>query len=102
SPALYMQAAFRAQNPCTFERGGKVFQKQNAYIFDFAPERTLTVFDRFANDLYPNPSGDPSVRQQNIKTLLNFFPVIGEDSEGRMVELDATQVLTFPQVFKAR
>ena len=22
SPALYMQAAFRAQNPCTFERGG--------------------------------------------------------------------------------
>lgn len=102
SPALYMQAAFRAQNPCTFERGGKVFQKQNAYIFDFAPERTLTVFDKFANDLYPNPSGDPSARQQNIKTLLNFFPVIGEDSEGRMVELDAAQVLTFPQVFKAR
>lgn len=102
SPALYMQAAFRAQNPCTFERGGKVFQKQNAYIFDFAPERTLTIFDKFANDLYPNPSGDPSVRQRNIKTLLNFFPVIGEDSEGRMVELDAAQVLTFPQVFKAR
>lgn len=102
SPALYMQAAFRAQNPCTFERSNKVFQKQNAYIFDFAPERTLTIFDKFANDLYPNPSGTPSVRQQNIKTLLNFFPVIGEDSEGRMVELDAAQVLTFPQVFKAR
>lgn len=102
SPAQYMQAAFRAQNPCTFERAGKVFQKQNAYIFDFAPERTLTIFDAFANNLHPNPSGDQGVRQENIRKLLNFFPVLGEDAEGRMIELDASQVLTFPQVFKAR
>ena len=102
SPALYMQAAFRAQNPCTFERAGTVFQKKNAYIFDFAPERTLTIFDAFANNLSSTPSGDQSVRQENIRELLNFFPVIGEDSEGRMVELDAAQVLTFPQVYKAR
>jgi type II restriction enzyme len=102
SPAQYMQAAFRAQNPCTFERAGHVFQKQNAYIFDFAPERTLTIFDAFANNLHPNPSGDPGVRQENIRRLLNFFPVLGEDAEGRMIELDASQVLTFPQVFKAR
>lgn len=102
SPAQYMQAAFRAQNPCTFERAGHVFQKQNAYIFDFAPERTLTIFDAFANNLHPNPSGDQAVRQENIRTLLNFFPVLGEDAEGRMIELDAAQVLTFPQVFKAR
>jgi type II restriction enzyme len=102
SPAQYMQAAFRAQNPCTFERAGHVFQKQNAYIFDFAPERTLTIFDAFANNLHSNPSGDPGVRQENIRRLLNFFPVLGEDAEGRMIELDASQVLTFPQVFKAR
>lgn len=102
SPAQYMQAAFRAQNPCTFERAGSVFQKQNAYIFDFAPERTLTIFDAFANNLLPNPSGDQAVRQDNIRRLLNFFPVLGEDAEGRMIELDASQVLTFPQVFKAR
>lgn len=102
SPAQYMQAAFRAQNPCTFERAGHVYQKQNAYIFDFAPERTLTIFDAFANNLNPNPSGDPQVRRENIRTLLNFFPVLGEDAEGRMIELDAEKVLTFPQVFKAR
>src|SRR5699024_5894465 len=102
SPALYMQAAFRAQNPCTFERGGKVMQKQNAYIFDFAPERTLTVFDAFANNLMPNPSGDPGVRRENIRELLNFFPILGEDPEGKMKELDAGEVLTFPQAFKAR
>jgi type II restriction enzyme len=102
SPAQYMQAAFRAQNPCTFERAGHVYQKQNAYIFDFAPERTLTIFDAFANNLHRNPSGDERVRQESIRTLLNFFPVLGEDAEGRMIELDASQVLTFPQVFKAR
>jgi len=102
SPAQYMQAAFRAQNSCTFDRAGHVFQKQNAYIFDFAPERTLTIFDAFANNLHANPSGDRAVRQENIRTLLNFFPVLGEDAEGRMIELDASQVLTFPQVFKAR
>lgn len=102
SAARYMQAAFRAQNPHTFQRGDTVLQKQNAYIFDFAPERTLTIFDQFANNLSPNPSGDPAVRQDNIRRLLNFFPVIGEDSEGRMVELDAAQVLTFPATLKAR
>ncbi len=102
SPAQYMQAAFRAQNPCTFERGEQAYQKHNAYIFDFAPERTLTIFDAFANNLHPNPSGNPEVRQENIRTLLNFFPVLGEDAEGRMIKLDASQVLTFPQVFKAR
>lgn len=102
SPALYMQAAFRSQNPCTFTRGARVFQKKNAYIFDFAPERTLTIFDAFANNLAPHPPIDTGERRENIRRLLNFFPILGEDTEGRMIELDATQVLTFPQVFKAR
>ena len=102
SPAQYMQAAFRAQNPHTFMRGDEVLQKQNAYIFDFAPERTLTIFDDFANNLSPNPPSSTRARQDNIRTLLNFFPVLGEDSEGHMIELDASQVLTFPRVLKAR
>lgn len=103
SPALYMQAAFRSQNPCIFERSGLVLRKKNAYIFDFAPERTLTIYDAFANNLrLDSVSAEADSRQANIRRLLNFFPVIGEDSEGKMVELDATQVLTFPQIFKAR
>ena len=103
SPALYMQAAFRAQNPHTFVRNDNaVLQKKNAYIFDFAPERTLTIFDAFANNLALHPPIDSGERQENIRRLLNFFPVLGEDSEGRMIELDASQVLNFPRVFKAR
>lgn len=103
SPSLYMQAAFRAQNPHTFVRNDNtVLQKKNAYIFDFAPERTLTIVDAFANNLAPHPPIDGGERQENIRRLLNFFPVLGEDPEGRMIELDASQVLTFPQLFKAR
>ena len=102
SPAQYMQAAFRAQNPHTVEREGVVYQKTSSYIFDFAPERTLTIFDAFANNLSPNPPLSTGIRRENIRRLLNFFPVLSEDSEGHMIELDASQVLTLPRVFKAR
>ena len=34
SPALYMQAAFRSQNPCLFKDGHECFRKENAYVKD--------------------------------------------------------------------
>ena len=45
SPALYMQAAFRAQNPCMFHNGTSYGRKENAYVFDFDPARTLNIFE---------------------------------------------------------
>ena len=104
SPALYMQAAFRAQNPCLFSNGGKHFRKKNAYVFDFDPARTLDIFEKFANDLSPSTSaggGDLKTRKKHIRELLNFFPVFGEDEEGRMVLLDAEKVLTIPRKIKS-
>lgn len=105
SPSLYMQAAFRAQNPFDFKTDGQVHQKENAYVFDFAPERTLTIYDEFANNLSSkttNGGGTPENRKENIRTLLNFFSVIAEDNEGKMVELDVNQVLTMPKAIKAQ
>lgn len=107
SPAEYMQAAFRAQNPYEFTdpRTKRRYQKKNAYVFDFAPERTLIIFDEFANNLNSQTAGGHGTREereQHIRRLLNFFPVIGEDSEGRMAALDATQVLTIPKTIKAQ
>jgi hypothetical protein len=96
SPSLYFQAAFRAQNPYEFVQDGKLYRKENAYIFDFAPERTLLLFDEFANNLSSGSSKTNDERKKKIKKLLNFFPVIGEDDEGNMHELDATEVLTIP------
>lgn len=106
SPALYMQAAFRAQNPCLFtDSDGNSYRKQNAHVFDFDPARTLTIFEQFANDLIPETSGDKGnfdSRKQHVRELLNFFPVYGEDEEGSMIELNAEKVLTIPRHIHAR
>ncbi len=105
SPASYMQAAFRAQNPHTFTgKDGREYRKENAYVFDFDPARTLTIFDEFANSLLSDTArgGTYEQRKKHIKRLLNFFPVIGEDSEGKMIELDAAKVLSIPRKLKSQ
>lgn len=102
SPSLYMQAAFCAQNGWTFtDKSGVRRQKKNAYVFDSAPERTLTIFDEFANNLNSRAAMTIEECVENLRVLLNFFPVISEDSEGKMVELDSMQVLTLPKILKA-
>lgn len=100
SPALYMQTAFRSQNPCMFSNGSEFFRKKNAYIFDFDPARTLVIYEQFANDLSAETSdgrGDSDTHKNNVRTLLNFFPVIGEDENGKMIELDAEKVLQYQE-----
>lgn len=104
SPALYMQAAFRAQNPCMFKKGTHYARKENAYVFDFDPARTLTIFEEFANDLSADTSagrGDLDTRKAKVRELLNFFPVIGEDENGELIELDAEKVLTIPRKIRS-
>lgn len=104
SPSAYMQAAFRAQNPYEFtDKDGNRYRKETSYVFDFDPARTLIIFDQFANNLSPdtvNGRGTTEDRKRHIRQLLNFFPVIGEDSEGKMVELDAEKVLSIPRKLK--
>ncbi len=105
SPSLYMQAAFRAQNAWSYDIDGEKYRKQNAYVFAFAPERTLIIYDKFANNLQPKTvagGGTTDDREENIRRLINFFPVIAEDDEGKMIELDVRQVLTIPKAIKAQ
>lgn len=105
SPALYMQAAFRAQNPCLFSNNEQFFRKERAYVFDFDPARTLTIFEEFANDLSSDTSdgrGDTDIRKEHVRELLNFFPVLGEDENGEMIELDAEKVLVIPRKIRSQ
>ncbi len=105
SPALYMQSAFRAQNPYSFSKAGKFYRKEKVYVFDFDPARTLIIFEEFANDLSSETSdgrGNYDKRKDNVRTLLNFFPVIGEDEAGEMIELDAEKVLSIPRKIRSR
>ena len=106
SEALYMQAIFRSQNPYKFtDKNGEIYRKKSAYVFDFSPARVLRVYDKFANSLLAdvaNGEATDSQRRQNIAELLNYFPVLAEDKYGRMVELDAEQVLTYPKAIIAK
>lgn len=105
SPALYMQAAFRAQNPCLFHSKGQFYRKEHAYVFDFDPARTLSIFEEFANDLSSDTSdgrGGTDKRKEHVCELLNFFPVIGEDENGEMIELDAEQLLVIPRKIRSQ
>lgn len=100
-----MQSAFRAQNPCLFNQDGMSYRKQNAYVFDFDPARTLSIVEEFANDLLTdtaNGKGDSDTRKQHVRELLNFFPVYGEDDEGEMIELNAENVLSIPRAIHAK
>ncbi len=104
TPSLYMQAAFRAQNPYKEIRNSELYVKKSAYLFDFAPTRVLEIYDQFANGLNPKAAQGEITekdREENIQELLNFFPVISEDVNGEMIELDANKVLTFPNALAA-
>lgn len=106
SPALYMQAMFRAQNPNKWRgEDGKMYRKKSAYVFDFSPNRVLRVYDDFANNLKEvavEGRITDSERRVNIGELLNYFPVLAEDNQGKMVELDAEKVLTYPKALVAK
>lgn len=104
SPSLYFQAAFRAQNPYEYVNDkGELMRKENAYVFDFAPERTLVIYDEFANNLIANSAKATSeTRKENIRELLNFFPVIAEDENGTLQAINADEVLTIPVRLKSQ
>lgn len=100
SAQTYMQAAFRAQNPCIFNIKGKHVRKTNSFVFDFNPERSLDIIEQFANDLYSNTAdgrGSYDDRKENIAELLKYLPVSGEDDNGNFSILTAEQVLSIPR-----
>ena len=114
SPASYIQAAFRAQNPCkkkrtvidpeTGKKRTQLYRKETAYVFDFDPARTLEIYEQFAANLTPITAGGTGTdedRKASVRRMLNFFPVIGEDEDGTMIELDAEKVLSIPRKLKS-
>lgn len=106
SAAAYFQATFRVQNPHIFTRDGQMHMKEEAYVFDFDPTRTLELFAQLANESVPELEGENQApeerRERKIRTLLNFFPVIGEDEAGEMVELNVAEVLAIPRRLKCQ
>ena len=97
TPARYIQAAFRCQNPWYYLQDGELHFKENAYVFDFDPLRSFDIYEKFANGLSSEKNDNIDNSEQSIRKMLNLFPVIGEDIDGKMIELDAEKVLAIRQ-----
>ncbi len=93
SATKYLQAAFRGQNPWRYtDENGNDMIKENCYVFDFAPDRLLLIFQDYAKSVIGGGEG----AETKVKKLLNFLTVVAEDEYGEMKELDANEVVTMP------
>ena len=79
SPANYLQAAFRAQTPFSDKKLG---EKTNCYIFDFAPDRALTVITEAAKLNSGVGKKNTTAQKEQMTKFLNFLPIIGETGNG--------------------
>jgi hypothetical protein len=91
SPESYFQAAFRVQSPFAFRdpEGGLDVRKPTCYLFEFDPNRALTLLSEYGLRLAAESNETP---EQAIGRLLNYLPIFGFKG-GEMTELDAGAVL---------
>ncbi len=87
SASSYMQTIFRVQTPATIN--GRV--KEQCYVFDFAPDRTLKVIAEAAK--ISSKAGKTSGNDRKIMgEFLNFCPIISVEGS-RMNQFDVPRML---------
>lgn len=85
--SAYMQTIFRVQTPATIN--GRV--KEDCYVFDFAPDRTLKVLAETAK--ISTKAGKQSTgERQQLGEFLNFCPIISIEGS-QMKKLDTEHML---------
>jgi len=91
SPESYFQAAFRVQSPYAVRdpEGGLNVRKPTCYLFEFDPNRALTLLAEYGLRLAAESDETP---EQTIGKLINYLPIFGFRG-GAMTELDASDVL---------
>lgn len=85
--SAYMQTIFRVQTPATIN--GRV--KEDCYVFDFAPDRTLKVLAETAKISTKAGKQSSSDRQQ-LGEFLNFCPIISIEGS-QMKQLNTEHML---------
>ena len=89
APEAYFQAAFRVQSPWVLD--GKIL-KPTAYVFEFDPNRALSLVARYGTELSTDSSQTSATQQSVLQELLNFLPIYAVDS-GHMERLDVEALL---------
>ncbi len=85
--STYMQTIFRVQTPAII--GGK--QKEECFVFDFAPDRTLKVIEETAK--ISSKAGHTSESDRTIlDEFINFCPIIGFEGS-KMIAYDTPKML---------
>jgi len=87
SASNYLQTIFRVQSPC--KKGGKV--KERAYVFDFAPDRTLKMVAK-AVSVSAKAGRTKNGDRAALGRFLNFCPVISIEGS-RMERYDTGRLL---------
>lgn len=87
SAANYLQTIFRVQSPGNVD--GKI--KENCYVFDFAPDRTLKMVADAVN--LSTKAGKTSLNdRESMREFLNFCPVISIEGT-KMEKYDENKLL---------
>lgn len=91
SPESYFQAAFRVQSPWAYTdaEGNLDLRKETCYVFEFDPNRALSLVAEYGAKLATTGETTPS---RAIGDLINYLPIYGFTG-GAMTQLDATAVL---------
>ena len=92
SPESYFQAAFRVQSPWTTRRpdGRTRVLKDTCYVFDFDPNRTLSLVYAYGTKLAGSATSKSPADE--VADLLNFLPIFAFDG-GRMDAIDVNAVM---------
>ena len=85
--SAYMQTIFRVQTPATIN--GRV--KEDCYVFDFAPDRTLKVLAESAK-VSTKAGKQSSGERRQLGEFLNFCPIIAVEGS-RMKQLNTEHML---------
>ncbi len=91
SPETYFQAAFRVQSPWTaVDDDGRVqVIKREAYVFDFALDRSLRMVSDYSVRLDVESDVGP---EQKVGEFIDFLPVLAYDGS-TMREVSAAEIL---------
>lgn len=101
SSTLYLQAAFRAQNPHT------KYRKTKSFVVDFYPERALTILRDYAENLCAKSSKNlnsilASINQTAaFSDLLDYCDIFSVTNE-QIQKLSAAEALELPRQFAAQ
>lgn len=90
-PESYFQSAFRVQSPWTIKdmtSNQEIILKEECYVFDFEPNRTLRQIAEYSNKLNTKERNP----EKKVADFIRFLPVLSYDGMS-MRQIDAGEIL---------